>query len=277
VAKIDFGHPLAEQALLPAHSISWQVFKNPVSLFIGGVAAVILELAEPRVRAGVWEHTSFRTDPVTRLQRTGMAAMVSVYAARSQAERMIAGVNRRHARITGLADDGQAYAADAPELLNWVHATATYGFTEARHRFVRPLSQAARDRAWAEAAVVGRLYGATGAPTSQRQWEAQLRTMAPRLRPSPVIAEFLEILRQAELLPPPGRPLQQLLIRAAIELTPPDVAGALGLDRRRGLTPLEARVVCAIARGADRLLLSNAPPAQACRRLGLPADWLYSP
>jgi hypothetical protein len=26
---------------------------------------------------------------------------------------------------------------------------------------------------------------------------------------------------------------------------------------------------------ADRLVLENAPPAQACVRMGLPADWLY--
>jgi hypothetical protein len=52
-------------------SISWRVFKNPLSLFIGGAAAVIMELAEPRVRTGVWEHTAFRVDPIRRLRRTG--------------------------------------------------------------------------------------------------------------------------------------------------------------------------------------------------------------
>src|SRR5215204_5602813 len=50
---------------------SWRVFKNPLSLFIGGLTAVIMELAEPRVRSGVWEHTSFRQNPVQRLRRTG--------------------------------------------------------------------------------------------------------------------------------------------------------------------------------------------------------------
>lgn len=272
---IDFARPSAEQALVPANSISWRLFKNPVSLFIGGVAAVILELAEPRVRAGVWEHTSFRTAPVSRLQRTGLAAMVTVYAARSQAEAMIAGVNRRHARVMGRAEDGRAYAADDPELLDWVHATAAHSFAEAYHRFVRPLSAAERDRAWAEAAPAGRLYGATGAPTSQSVWEDQLRSTTPGLRPSPVVFEFLEIMGRAEVMPALGRRLQHLLIRAAVELTPPDVARRLGLDRRRALAPLETAAVRAIAQGADRLLLRNAPPAQACARLGLPADWLY--
>jgi uncharacterized protein (DUF2236 family) len=272
---IDFARPHGEPALIPADSISWRVFKNPVSLFIGGVAAVILELAEPRVRAGVWEHTSFRSDPVARLQRTGLAAMVTVYAARSQAERMIAGVNRRHARVTGRADDGRAYAADDPILLDWVQATASYGFGEAYHRFVRPLSPAERDRAWAEAGPAARLYGATGAPSSQAAWEAQLQAMAPELTPSPVLFEFLEIVGRAPLLPAVGRPLQRLLIRAAVSLTPTDVAQALGLARTPPLERREAAAVRTIARGADRLLLANAPPAQACLRLGLPADWLY--
>ncbi len=94
---IDFSKPEGAPALVPPQSVSWRVFKNPVALFVGGVAAVILELAEPRVRAGVWQFTSFRTDPVTRLRRTGLAAMVTVYGARAS-RAMIAGVRRMHER-----------------------------------------------------------------------------------------------------------------------------------------------------------------------------------
>src|SRR5580700_2751755 len=75
----DFASPLQEEALLPANSLSWRVLKNPIALFVGGTAAVILELAEPKVRAGVWEHSTFRKDPLNRLKRTGLAAMISVY------------------------------------------------------------------------------------------------------------------------------------------------------------------------------------------------------
>jgi uncharacterized protein (DUF2236 family) len=64
--------------------------------------------------------------------------MVTIYGARSQAEAMIASINRRHARITGRADDGRTYAAGDTELLDWVQATAGYGFGEAYHRFVHP-------------------------------------------------------------------------------------------------------------------------------------------
>jgi hypothetical protein len=69
---LDFSQPAGEVALVSPDSVSWRMFKNPLSLFIGGVTAVIMELAEPRVRTGVWEHTSFRLDLIRRLRRTGV-------------------------------------------------------------------------------------------------------------------------------------------------------------------------------------------------------------
>jgi uncharacterized protein (DUF2236 family) len=119
-ASIDFLRPAGEAALAPADSVSWRVFKNPLALFVGGVTAVIMELAEPRVRAGVWEHTTFRSDPLRRLRRTGLAAMVTVYGAHSVAEPMIARVRRVHDMVAGTTLAGEPYRANDPELLNWV-------------------------------------------------------------------------------------------------------------------------------------------------------------
>ena len=39
-SSADFLRPAGEAALVSADSVSWRVFKNPLSLFIGGVAAV---------------------------------------------------------------------------------------------------------------------------------------------------------------------------------------------------------------------------------------------
>lgn len=273
---VDFAAPAGAPALVAADSVSWRLFKNPVSLFVGGVAAVLLELAEPKVRAGVWDHTSFRTDPVTRLKRTGLAAMVTVYAPREVAEAMIAGVNRRHARVTGLTEDGAPYAADDPDLLDWVQATASWGFITAYDRYVAPLPPAERDRAWAEAAPAARLYGALNAPSSQVDWEAALTAMDERLGPSPVIFEFLDIIRKAPALPAAARLSQPLLVKAAVDLVPAPLRARLGLETA-GLSPLERPLVRAMGRAADRLVLESAPPAQSSVRMGLPADWLYRP
>lgn len=271
---VDFTQPAGEASLAPHDGVAWQVFRNPISLFVGGVTAVLLELAEPRVRSGVWDHTTFRTDPLNRMERTGLAAMVTVYGARSVAETMIAGVSRMHARVAGTTPDGVAYRADDPVLLDWVQATASFGFLEAYCAFVRPLSHAQRDRFYAEGAPAARLYGATGAPASVADQEKQFAAMQPLLEPSPIVFEFLEILRRTAIFPGPLRPLQALLIRASVEITPAWVREILGLDARFGLRRFEAPVVRALGRLSDRFVVRSSPPAQACQRLGVTMESL---
>lgn len=270
---VDFRAPMGEAALTPADSVSWRVFKNPVALFVGGIAAVLLELAEPRVRSGVWDHSSFRDDPVRRMARTGLAAMVTVYGARSVAERMIAGVRRMHGRVEGITPGGSAYGANDPELLDWVQATASFGFLEAYCAFVKPLPQAERDRYYAEGEAAASLYGASGAPRSEADCRALFARMTPKLERSDIVFEFLAIVRRAPVLPPLLRPAQGLFIRAGIEILPADIRALLGL-RDHGLAAWERLLVKSAGTAADRVPLPG-PPADACARLGLPADYLY--
>ena len=262
----DFSQPPGEPALAPEDGIAWQVFANPVSLFVGGVTAVLLELAEPSVRSGVWDHSSFQRDPALRLRRTGFAAMMTVYGPRSAAEQLIAKVVRIHDHVQGTTPDGVAYRANDPRLLDWVQATATFGFTEAYHRYARRLSVLEKDAAFAEAQGAAHLYGATGAPRSWAEWDAALAQIAPCLEGSTILADFIRIMREAPILPAPMRPLQRLLVRAAVEITPEPVRSLPQL-RGRGLRLGEATLVRALARGAALLPMGETPPAQAARRL----------
>lgn len=274
--RIDFTAPAGEPAFNGPDSISWQAFKNPIALFIGGITAVLLELAEPRVRTGVWEHTTFRTDPIPRMRRTGLAAMVTVYGARSKAEAMIAGIGRMHARVAGTTPAGEAYRADDPVLLDWVQATASFGFLEAYHAYVHLLSTAEKNRFYAEARPAARLYGATGAPASLAELEAQFATMRPRLERSDIVFEFLDIVSTAPILPAPLRGFQRVLVRAAVEIAPAWLRDVLGLGAEWRLGPWEAKLVRLAGRAADRIVVPQGPAAQACRRMGLPANYLYA-
>jgi uncharacterized protein (DUF2236 family) len=272
-SSADFLQPIGEAALVSPDSVSWRVFKNPLSLFIGGVAAVIMELAEPRVRTGVWEHTTFRTDPIRRLRRTELAAMVTIYGARGTAEAMIARVRRMHDRIAGSTPAGKAYRANDPELLNWVQSTAAYGFLQAYHEYVRPLSDVERDHFYEEGTLVASLYGASAA-SSEAALETRLKEMANQLGRSEILFEFLAIMRSVPILPLPLRPVQPLLIRAAIDLTPHWLRRIVGLTGH-GLNALEAGVVRQIGAFADQLVLEINPAVQACRRMQLSANYLY--
>ena len=98
----------------------------------------------------MWEHTTFRLNPIRRLRRTGLAAMITIYGARSTAEAMIARVRRTHDAVAGTTPSGEPYCASDPELLNWVQGTAAYGFLQAYHAYVQPLLSSERDRYYAE-------------------------------------------------------------------------------------------------------------------------------
>ena len=272
---IDFSQPAGEPALAEPNSMSWQVFRNPISLFIGGIAAVLLEFGEPRVRTGVWEHSSFQGNAVARLQRTGLAAMVTVYGARSVAESMIAGVRQSHEKVAGTTPRGEPYRANDPELLDWVQATAAFGFLEAYCSYVAPLSLRRRDLFYAEGEPAGRLYGAVGAPTSTAEMNAILRRMRPRLEPSPIVFEFLKIMKSAPLLPQAFAPVQAMLIRAGVEIVPDWVRTILGLGAEWRLRPWETSLVKAAATLAGNYRIDSGPSAQACVRLGLPPDYLH--
>lgn len=271
----DFTRPHGEPALLAPESVHWRVFKNPVSLYIGGVAAVILELAEPRVRTGVWEHSSFRAEPVRRMQRTGLMAMISIYGPRTAAETMIAGVAAMHDKVRGVTPSGEPYAANDNDLLVWVQATTGYGFGGAYSRYVRRLSGEEIDRLYAESDPAARLYGAVGSPRSRAELEDLFQAMKDRLEPSPILAEFLQIMRSAPAMPLALRPLQAMFVRAAIDMTPAWARERLALTADLGLRPGEEALIRQLGAAADRIPLSSSPAAQACARLGLPWDWLY--
>ncbi|MGB1580519.1 MAG: oxygenase MpaB family protein [Nevskiales bacterium] len=271
---VNFLEPAGEAALIAADSVSWRVFKNPVASFIGGVAAVVLELAEPRVAAGVWNHTTFRTDPRTRLRRTGLAAMVTVYGPHSTAEAMIAGVQRAHDRVRGVTACGQPYHANDPELLDWVQATASYGFVEAYCHYVQALTPAEKDNFYAESVRPARLYGTRNHPDSVAALDVHFEAMRAKLRPSPTIAEFLQLMGEVEILPRRLRSLQRLYIRAAVELLPEWAFDTLGIDSAMRLKPWEHRLVRTCGYLADRIVFTSSPAVQACIRLGLPKNYL---
>lgn len=265
---VDFTQPAGEPAVVPAGSVSWDVYANPVTLYIGGIAAVLLELAEPRVRHGVWDHSSFKRDPGRRLRRTGMAAMITVYGARSVFEATAARVNRMHAQIRGTTPEGIAYAADDPELLLWVQATATWSFLEAYDRYARPVSAADRDRYFAESKAGAALYGVAAPPVSRAEVDALFAAMTPRLGPSPILYEFLSVLRDAPLMPRPLRALQRLGIRAAVDLVPAGLRQRIGLAGCPALGAGERHLLRGLARTAERIQLPSSPRCQAERRVG---------
>ena len=275
IPRVDFLNPPGAAALYSPDSLAWQVFKNPVALFTGGIAAVLLELAEPRVRSGVWGHSIFPTDPLTRIRRTGAVTHASVYAPAETATRMIQMVNRMHARVEGRTPSGAPYRANDPELLDWVQATASYGFMEAYAAFVRPFTDEERNRFYAESEAVARLFGAVGAPRSLADQRAQFEAMRPHLVDHPIVHEFLGIMKRIPALPVFMRPLQHMMLRAGVDILPDWLQQRLNLGPEWKLKPWERKLLINLGRFFDGLAIPGTPPVQACQRLGLPKNYLF--
>ncbi len=273
--KIDFLNPPGAPAFFAPDSLQWRVYKNPIALGIGGVAAVLLEFADPRIRSGVWDHSTYKADPIGRSKRTGTAAMVGVYGPKSAAERVIAGVTNMHTRVGGETPGGRAYQALDVELLDWVSATAAYGFLTAYTRFVTPLTQTERDRFYREGSAVARLYGARNPILSTADFDAMLARLAPGFEAHPIVTEFLEIIQSGRAAPSIPKFLHVALARAAVSLLPASVREVLKLGRAYDLTWADTLALKAAGALAERVPQKDSPPCQASVRLGLPYDFLY--
>ncbi|QIO05360.1 oxygenase MpaB family protein [Acinetobacter shaoyimingii] len=262
----NFSEPKGSPALTPHHGISWRIFSNPVSLYIGGITAVLLELTEPSVASGVWNHSNFKTDTFGRLHRTGYAAMVTVYAPKEIAEQMIARVVKMHDQVQGINFLGQAYRANDPELLTWVQATALFGFTEAYSAFVEPLRKIEKDLAFIEGQTAAQLYGAKDLPYSWKEWEELYAQTQPRLTDSKILAEFVHIMQTADILPRPLKWLQILMVKAAIEIAPEYVKTMPSLKHLR-LSFKQRFFLKLLAKLGHWFPLPYLPPSQAKKRM----------
>ncbi len=225
------------------------------------------------MRAGVWEHSSFRKDPLNRLKRTGLAAMISVYGARSVAEPMIARVVRMHASVQGTTAAGIRYSANDPRLLTWVHATAAFGFAAAYDQYVQPLSAQNLDDYYREGTPVSRLYGAVDTPRSASEMQALFAVNASQARS---VARHFRV---------PANHARNCRLPSAASVDAAHAAarrGGIGprvaarqpwaCPNHYGLRRHERRLVKWAGACADRIVLPTSPAVQSCLRLGLPMN-----
>jgi uncharacterized protein (DUF2236 family) len=273
--KVDFLNPPGEPAGLEPDSMHWKVYKNPVAMAVGGVAAVLLEFADARIRYGVWDHSIYKQDPIGRSKRTGTAAMVGVYGPRRAAERVIQGVTNMHARVTGNTPKGEAYRALDPELLDWVSATAAYGFLTAYDTFVERVSEADKALYYAEAAPGAKLYGVQNSPMSTADFFKMMDKLVHRFEPHEINEEFLGIIMSGAAAPDTPKYLSRAMARASVSLLPPIVREKLGLGARYNLSAIDRMTVKALGGYLNRKPIPGSPPCDASVRIGLPENFLY--
>ena len=151
-------------------SVIRQLGNSPVTPFLGGGAAVLLQIAHPLVAAGVAAHSDYRRDLWSRLMRTLRALYLITYGSKAEADAIGAAVRTAHARVRGDTTTrlgafpaGTPYSAADPELMLWVHATLVDVSLSAYQRYERALSPAEQESYYQEMAVVAQVFGTPAA------------------------------------------------------------------------------------------------------------------
>jgi uncharacterized protein (DUF2236 family) len=242
---------------------------------VGGVAAVLLEFADARIRSGVWDHSIYKQDPIGRSKRTGTAAMVGVFGPKRAAERVIQGVTNMHARVTGATPKGEPYRALDPELLDWVSATAAWGFLTAYDTFVERVSEADKTRYYAEAAPGAKLYGVQNSPMSTADFFGMMNRLVDRFEPHPINEEFLDIIMSGKAAPDTPKYISRAMARASVSLLPPIVRTRMALGPKFDFSPVDRLVVKTLGKYLNHKAIPGSPPYDASVRIGLPGNFLF--
>lgn len=142
----------------------WKINRETVLLLAGG-RALLMQLAHPKVAAGVAQHSDFEAGPLGRLHRTMSSMWSIVFDDAPRARAVLRQIEAVHRRVQGAvpADEGligaQTYSALDQDLLLWVHATLIDSALAAYELFVAPLSEAERRSYYAESRKLAQLFG----------------------------------------------------------------------------------------------------------------------
>ncbi|RZT36796.1 oxygenase MpaB family protein [Cupriavidus agavae] len=229
--SIDYDNPPGDPGLFGPDAVCWRVHADFPAMLAGGVSALLLQALHPLALAGVWDHSSFRTDMQGRLGRTAQFIAGTTYGSRADAMQLIERVRRIHAAIKGQAPDGQPYAADNPALLTWVHVAEVSSFLAGYLRYVGPLPAADQDRYFDEEAEVAALLGAPDVPRTRAAIETYLDAQRPYLVNSERTREVVRLVMAMPVANPLLVPAVRTMADAGVALLPPWARQMLGLHR----------------------------------------------
>lgn len=269
---LDYSSPPGDPGLFGPDAICWQVHADFTAMMVGGISALMLQALHPLALAGVWDHSTFRTDILGRLRRTATFISGTTFGSRADALALIERVKRIHLAVAGVAPDSRPYRASDPALLTWVHVAEVSSFLAAHLRYVNPaLSSGKQDRYYAETALIAELLGARNVPRSRSEIAAYLAAMQPDLEAGPRVQEVVAILARAAPGGPLVRPAGVLMFRAGVDLLPDWAQHLIGFSVLARLSGKLARTGVRSVAPVMRWALVNGASKRARRRVAAQA------
>ena len=253
------GEPGAAGWFGPGSTI-WAVHADAATL-VGGVRALLVQAMHPTVLAGFDQHSDYRSDPESRLQRTAAFVTVTTFGTSEQAARACERVRRAHAPVRGTAPSGAAYDASDPDLLGWVHLALADSLAVSVQRLGRTSFDL--DGYLADMAVVGERLGAAHVPRDRDGLAAAWAHYRPQLARTAETATAHRFLLDPPL-PPHIRGPYRVVAAAAAATLPDDLRPLLAA--RPVLPPPAGRVVGLAVSRLLAAVLGPSPAAEAAHR-----------
>ncbi|MGN6496394.1 MAG: oxygenase MpaB family protein [Tsuneonella sp.] len=233
--------PISDDALFERDTPIRRVHADVVSMMVGGISALLLQMLHPHALQGVLDHSDFRADMHGRLRRTARFIAVTTFGHRDAAAEAIARVNRVHAFVKGTMADGSRYSAQDPATLAWVHVAEAVSFLGAYRRLVRPaMPLDEQDEYYRQFAQIARRLGAHPVPETSAEAADLLDSYRPQLVGSSSAREVASLVLSQRPAGAPGA-VQGLLASEAVALLPSFARTMLGL-RRSGLSAAPGRL-----------------------------------
>ena len=222
-------------ALFPTDAVAWRVNGDIVTMMIGGVSGLLLQMLHPAVLAGVWDHSDFRADMHGRLRRTAKFIAVTTFDHAANGQATIARVRGIHAKLGGTLPDGTVYKVDDPALLAWVHVTEIISFLDAWVRYQeRDMPLADQDAYFAEMARIGLALGADPVPRDRASAEALIQSMRPQLKADARTREVAALVMGQRIGGPAEGIAAGLVMAAGADLLPDWARAMHGLHTASG-------------------------------------------
>ncbi len=221
-----------DEAYFALDSVARVIHGDLPPMLVGGLGSLFIQMLHPYTMAGVAEHSRYREDPLGRLLQTANFIGYTTYGTKAQAYASIERVLAVHQAVRGTADDGVAYYANDPHLLDWVHAAETSMFLSAYRRYgARRLSDADADRYVSEMATLARDLGMVDPPTSVAELGARIQRYRPELRLSADGAEARDFVIRGVQRTRTRRSVNWLIVRSSFALMTPWELELLGVKR----------------------------------------------
>lgn len=177
-----FVPDLTQPSLFAADSMV-RVVHLDAAMIVGGIRALLLQSLHPLAMTAMAEHSDYKDDPFGRLRRTVDFLGWTTYGTLAQAEESIAAVKSIHDTVVGTTAEGEAYSANDPHLLMWVHVAEVESFLVAHELFGRPrLSERESDEYVADMGVIAERLGAENPPASVAELRSVIDSYRSELR-----------------------------------------------------------------------------------------------